>query len=201
MPDHYYTSEPASGHRPAECQTRIFGRTFEFTTDAGVFSRGELDPGSRLLIESAGPLNGRALDLGCGWGAVGIILAYANPGARLLLTDVNRRALSLARGNIARNAIKNADVLESDGFLSVEGVFDAIITNPPIRAGKAVIYGWFQTAHERLVPGGTLTVVIRKQQGAPSAQRHIAEIFGNAEIAARDGGYWIIRSVKEDGYE
>lgn len=195
MPDYYYTQEPASAHKERSITARALGLTLSFETDAGVFSKNELDPGSRLLIESMGALSGRVLDLGCGWGPVGTFLSLANPQAQLVMSDVNERALDLARRNLKNNGAR-AEVVASDGFAALEGTFDHVVTNPPIRAGKALIYGLFDTAHERLREGGALTIVIRKQQGAPSALKHLQETFGNAEVIAKGGGYWIIRSVK-----
>lgn len=195
MPDYYYTQEPASAHKERSITVRALGLTLSFETDAGVFSKNELDPGSRLLIESLGALSGRVLDLGCGWGPVGTFLSLVNPQAQLVMSDVNERALDLARRNLKNNGA-TAEVIASDGFAALEGTFDHIATNPPIRAGKALIYGLFDTAHERLREGGALTIVIRKQQGAPSALKHLEETFGNAEVIAKGGGYWIIRSVR-----
>ena len=195
MPDYYYTQEPASAHKERSITARALGLTLSFETDAGVFSKNELDPGSRLLIESMGALSGRVLDLGCGWGPVGTFLSLANPQAQLVMSDVNERALDLARRNLKNNGAR-AEVVASDGFAALEGTFDHVVTNPPIRAGKALIYGLFDTAHEQLRDGGVLTIVIRKQQGAPSALKHLQETFGNAEVIAKGGGYWIIRSVK-----
>ena len=195
MPDYYYTQSPNSAHKEREITARAGERTLSFETDAGVFSKNELDPGSRLLIESMGALSGRVLDLGCGWGPVGTFLALDNPQAQLVMSDVNARALDLARRNLKRNGA-SAEVIESDGFAALEGTFDHVVTNPPIRMGKALIYGLFDTAYERLRDGGTLTIVIRKQQGAPSALKHLQETFGNADVIAKGGGYWIIRSMK-----
>ena len=195
MPEYYYTHTPNSEHEERHFTSVFMGKTLAFETDAGVFSKNELDPGSRLLIESMGALSGRVLDLGCGWGPVGTFLSLANPQAQLVMSDVNERALDLARRNLKNNGAA-AEVVASDGFAALEGAFDHVVTNPPIRAGKALIYGLLDTAHERLRPGGALMIVIRKQQGAPSALKHLQETFGNAEVIAKGGGYWIIRSVK-----
>ena len=197
MNEHYFTSEPVSAHRERLIDTKLLGREMRFLTDAGVFSRDDVDPGSRLLIDSAGPLTGRVLDLGCGWGPVGLSLALENPEIDMLMADVNERAVELSERNRRMNGVVNAHVIESDAFESIEGEFEHILTNPPIRAGKQVIYGMFDESFRRLTPGGTLTIVIRKQQGAPSAKNHLTEVFGNAEVIAKGGGYWIIRSVKE----
>ena len=96
-----------------------------------------------------------------------------------------------AAQNVAKNHMQAKAVL-SDGFSAVEGEFDAVMANPPIRAGKAVIYRMFEDAKAHLAPGGALYLVIRKQQGAPSALKFLKELYANAEVIARDGGYWII---------
>ena len=195
MPDHYFTARPESEHHLRVVSAEVAGLTLSFETDAGVFSKGELDPGSRLLIESMPPLSGRVLDLGCGWGAVGVALARLNPGLQLVMSDVNERALALAASNARRNGVEAVTCL-SDGFDAVEGLFDHVVTNPPIRAGKAVIYGLFAASRERLKPGGTLTIVIRTQQGAPSALKFLKETFSQADDVARGGGYRILRAVR-----
>ena len=192
MPDHYYTPLPASQHALRQFTANLFHREFSFLTDAGVFSRDGVDPGTRALIEAIPPLRGRALDLGCGWGAVGVLLGKKYPDVSLLMADVNERALSLAVANVEKNHMQARAVL-SDGFERIEGMFDAVITNPPIRAGKAVIYKMFEDAKAHLKPGGMLVLVIRKQQGAPSALKFLKELYKKAEVIARDGGYWIIR--------
>jgi 16S rRNA (guanine1207-N2)-methyltransferase len=166
-------------------------------TDAGVFSSDALDPGSRLLIESLPELTGRVADLGCGWGAMGVPLALKNPDAEFFLTDVNARAVDLARINIIQNQAKNARASTGDGLKALEGPFDAVVTNPPIRAGKQVIYGLFAEAKDKLAPGGKLYIVIRKQQGAPSALKYLEELFGAALVSERGGGYWVIEATKE----
>ena len=195
MADHYYTPVPASAHNVMVHDVRVLGLNLRFETDSGVFSKNELDPGTRLLLETLGPLEGRVLDIGCGWGAIGVALALRNPGARIVMSDVNERAVQLARRNLALNGA-SAEVILSDGFSALDGAFDHVVTNPPVRAGKRVIYGLFDGACERLSPGGSLNVVIRKQQGAPSALKYLQERFGRAEVVNRGGGYWIIRAVK-----
>jgi len=197
MNEHYYTRTPVSAHHDRLIETTLLGRQMRFHTDAGVFSRDDVDPGSRLLIESAGPISGRALDMGCGWGPVGLALALDNPDAEFVMADVNERAVDLSERNRRANGVINAEVILSDGFSSVEGTFDHILTNPPIRAGKQVIYGMFRDAFRRLNAGGLLSVVIRKQQGAPSAKKFLEEVFGNCETVAKSGGYWILRCRKE----
>nr|SIP63358.1 Ribosomal RNA small subunit methyltransferase C [uncultured bacterium] len=201
MSEQYFSREPSSGSRPAACAFSYRGRSLRFETDAGVFSRGELDTGSRLLLDSLPALSGEVLDLGCGWGALGVAVASANPGAAVTMVDVNLRALALARRNAEVNRV-SVRVLESDGFAGLGTQrFDAVVTNPPIRAGKQVIYRLFADAAERLNPGGALFLVIRKQQGAESAMRYLTTLFPRTERIARDAGFWVIRCEKteEDG--
>ncbi len=197
MSDHYYTQNPNSAHRPDELTVNALGLSLTFDVDAGVFSKDGLDYGSRLLMESLPDLSGRLLDLGCGWGAVGVMLAKKYPEVRVVMSDVNERAVELSKKNVMRNRAGNAEVVRSDGFSAVEGTFDAVITNPPIRAGKQLIYGLFDAAKGRLNPGGALYLVIRKQHGAPSALKHLEEVYGNAEVIERDKGFWVIMAMNK----
>ena len=138
------------------------------------------------------------LDLGCGWGAVGVALGKRYPGLEIVMTDINARAAGLARRNLAENGVA-ATVLQGDGFDPVEGLFDAIVTNPPIRAGQAVIYGLFDRARAYLKPGGALYLVIRKQQGALSALKYLKERYGRAEVIDRGSGFHVIRATEPRG--
>ena len=193
MPDHYYTENPNSAHDERRIALRALGNDLTFVTDAGVFSRDGLDRGTEVLLEALPPLEGRVLDLGCGWGAVGVALGKRYPALDIVMTDINSRAVELARRNLAENGV-TAAVLQGDGFDAVEGRFDAIVTNPPIRAGKAVIYGLFARARDYLEPDGALYVVIRKQQGAPSALKYLREIYSRAEIVDRGSGFHVMRA-------
>ena len=122
---------------------------------------------------------------------MGVALGKKYPALESVMTDINQRAADLARRNLAANGV-NARVVQGDGFEHVTGTFDAIITNPPIRAGKAVIYGLFRQARDFLNPGGALYIVIRKQQGAPSALKYLREIYAEAEVIDRSGGFHVI---------
>lgn len=193
MGEQYFTKDPTSASRVATAVWEYQGREIEFLTDSGVFSRGHVDYGSRLLAESLPPLSGRVLDLGCGYGFLGVAMKLLNPAIDVVMCDVNRRALDLARQNAGKHGVQ-AEILESDGYSAVEGTFDAIVTNPPVRAGKDVYYPWFDGAPARLNPGGALYVVLQRKQGAPSAQRHLETLFAQVEIIARGAGFHIIQA-------
>lgn len=200
MNDHYYTRVPQSESRPVECSWTYRGIPLTFRTDAGVFSRGEVDTGTRLLLEALPEnLGDRVLDLGCGWGVIGIAVARKWPECRVTMADVNTRALELSRENAKKNRAE-VRCLESDGMAALAGeTFDAIITNPPIRAGKQVIYRMFADAARCLNPGGSLYLVIRKQQGADSCVKYLKTLFGTVEILDRSGGFRVLRASGQPG--
>lgn len=198
MAEHYFTGEPTSRHEARTVCVQAGGRALAFETDAGTFSKMRLDPGSRLLLEALPPLSGRCADIGCGWGAIGVSLAAQNPDLFVEMVDVNERAVGLARRNAEANGVYNARALVSDGLAAVEPGLDVCVTNPPIRAGKAVVYGFFAQAQEKLRPGGWLYAVVRKQQGAPSALKYLGGIFALARVREKDAGYWILEAQKAE---
>ena len=194
MNDQYYTADPSSESRPVPCAFPYRGHGLSFMTDAGVFSKGELDAGSRLLLDALPPLQGDVLDIGCGWGAIGIAVAKANKQSRVTMLDVNRRALGLCQENCLRNGV-TAEIQESDGMAAVLGrKFDAIITNPPIRAGKQVIYKMFADAAASLNAEGALYLVIRKQQGAESCVKYLKTLFEEVEKLDKSAGFWVLKA-------
>ena len=196
MTDQYYASEPTAASSPVPCAFVYRVHGFRMMTDAGVFSKGELDEGTRLLLDALPDLTGDVLDLGCGWGAIGVALARANPEARLTLADVNRRALRLAEENAAQAQV-SVRIRESDGFGALaDERFDTVVTNPPIRAGKQVIYRMFADAAKALRPGGALYLVIRKQQGAESCQKYLRTLYAQVERLDRSRGYWVLRAAQ-----
>ena len=194
MSDHYFTPNPTSQHQPASFETHYRGQTLRFETDRGVFSRLEMDRGTEVLLEALPQqISGRVLDMGCGYGALGVSLGKANPACALTMADINERAVSLAALNAARNGVA-AETMQSDGFAALRGrAFELIVLNPPIRAGKAVIYRMFADAAASLAVGGALVIVIRKQQGAQSAKTYLQSLFAQVTVADRSGGYWVIR--------
>ena len=201
MANHYYSKKPDSESAPVKWEYTLRGHRFKFKTDSGVFSKKEVDFGSRLLIETFDYQGGGAiLDVGCGYGPIGLALAKSFPGASVHMVDVNERALGLARENAVLNHIDNVRIYESDRLLNVEAErFDAILTNPPIRAGKSVVHDIFEQSAGKLGAGGELWVVIQKKQGAPSAMEKLDELFGDVQVVERKKGYFIIKAKKVDG--
>lgn len=200
MSNQYFTENPDTPHQLEEWSFTLLGRPFRFVTDSGVFSKKTVDFGSRVLIDhfswSELP-EGWLLDVGCGYGPIGLSLAAAS-GHRVEMIDVNERALGLAQENAKRNALlTQVDIHTSNVYSEThQKQYVAIVSNPPIRAGKKVVHEILTGAYERLLPGGSLTVVIQKKQGAPSAEKKMQETFGNVEIVAKDKGYYILKSIR-----
>lgn len=199
MTDHYYSSNPTVAHDEKKFRFQLRGRELSFNTDAGVFSKERIDYGSVFLIETMqiGEAD-HVLDMGCGYGPIGISAAFLAREGNVLMVDVNERAVSLAKQNIKMNGIQNAKVMVSNLFEQVDPQlhFDVILTNPPIRAGKQTVHQILEDAYSHLKPGGQLWVVIQKKQGAPSALKKMEEVFRSATKVAQDKGYWIIRAEK-----
>ncbi len=197
MSEHYFSSDPTSVSRPRSFALSVEGMNVTFKSDSGVFSADKVDKGSRVLIETVLRVtelsDKRLLDIGCGYGTIGITLAKA--GANVVMCDVNERALSLCEENIKSNRV-SAECLVADGGIGAGEDFDIVVTNPPIRTGKQVFYRFFDNALNSLKEGGEMFVVIRKQQGAESAKKYIYGVFGNCEVIEKEAGYWILYSVK-----
>jgi 16S rRNA (guanine1207-N2)-methyltransferase len=157
-----------------------------------------MDYGSELLLETfiaeCPARTGRLLDLGCGYGPVGIVLKRVFPALDVTLSDINTRALELARQNARANQTAGVQIVKSDGLGALSGPYDFILTNPPIRAGKATVHRFFAEAREKLGSGGLLYVVIQKKQGAPSALKRLRELFADVEVIEHSAGYWVIRA-------
>lgn len=197
---HYYDLDPSLESKERLIEFVISGRKIALYTDNGVFSKSKLDEGSRILIETLLPLGltGRILDLGCGYGPIGLSIGLYSPSASLVLADVNPRAVTLCAKNAELlNLSSRVTCLQSDIYSSIEGKFDAIILNPPIRAGKKVTYTMYKEAKEHLVGGGQFYFVIRKAQGASSASQYVKEVFGNITLLARKKGYHIYKATNE----
>ena len=200
MTEHYYTKDPNVKHAEKKWTFLIYGREFVFNSDSGVFSKNTVDFGSRTLLDACEQLEfpvGRLLDLGCGYGPLGLALAYRFPKRQVDMSDINERALNLAHKNAVDNGLENVSIFNSDVYSTVTRTdYAAIVTNPPIRAGKTVVHAMLAGAYEHLRAGGILTAVIQKKQGAPSAQKKMTQVFGNCTVILKRKGYFILKSVK-----
>ena len=192
----YYAENPDAAHDLHDLHVELLGQRLDFYTDAGVFSKKMIDFGSQVLLSTCEFKAGdKVLDVGCGYGPLALTLVAAQ-GVEASMVDVNLRALDLARQNAARNRL-SATIFQSNLYENVEGTFDHIISNPPIRAGKEVVHSILSQAYDFLELGGDLTIVIQKKQGAPSAKKKMEEVFSNCETVKKDKGYYILRSRKE----
>ena len=192
----YYAENPDAAHDIHELRVDLLGEKMTFLTDAGVFSKKMVDFGSQLLLKCLEVNQGETvLDVGCGYGPLGLSLVKAY-GVEATMVDINNRALDLARQNAERNKVE-ATIFQSNIYEQVKGKFDHVISNPPIRAGKQVVHEIIEKSKDFLGIGGDLTIVIQKKQGAPSAKSKMEDVFGNCEIVKKDKGYYILRSVNE----
>jgi 16S rRNA (guanine1207-N2)-methyltransferase len=198
VPEHYYSKRPTVQHDLHTVEEVLRGRKLTFHTDAGVFSKKGVDYGSKHLIEMMQlPPSALILDVGCGYGPIGLSAALLCPEGHVTMVDINERAVQLAADNAKRNHIENVTVLQSDLLERVKGMrFDVVLTNPPIRAGKETVHRIFADSYDCLVTGGTLWVVIQKKQGAPSAMAKLESLYNDVEEVSKDKGYRILKATK-----
>jgi len=196
--EHYFTENPKSREIISEIKVLAFGKSYDFFTASGLFSWKELDKGSKLLLESVHiPDCEHVLDLGCGFGVIGIILALQHPHATFLLSDINARAVKVSDMNIKRHHLRNARAIQSDGFKNIAQSFDQILLNPPQTAGREVCLRLIREAKDHLNQGGKLTIVARHQKGGKTLAAYMKEMYGNCEEGRKSSGFRIYISVKK----
>lgn len=192
--EHYFTN---NSHLKSEIRTISYenkGVVFTFFSDLGVFSKDKIDYGSRVLVETIIQQEKKynnILDVGCGYGFIGIVLGKLNE-ASVIFTDVNKRALHLCERNIKENKIKGEIVL-SNAYENITETYDLIVTNPPIRAGKEVVLNIIRDARKHLKEDGELWFVIRKDQGVKSIIKCVEDIY-KTEVVKKDKGFYIVRA-------
>lgn len=196
---HYFINDP-----DLESERRVFSYRFLTTeikiiSDRGIFAKNRVDTGTDILLrEIPSPKgNSRILDVGCGYGVIGLSLAKAYPASHVDMIDINERAVRLTQDAIKLNKIPNAKAFVSDLFENVKGSYDIIITNPPIRAGKKVVYAIIDLAYRALNGNGMFYAVILKKQGAPSFIVKLNSVFGEAVVLKKKKGYYVLAAKKK----
>lgn len=197
MANQYFENNSNLNSEIKEIDYFFKGVKITFFADNGVFSKSGIDFGSNLLLKTVDLKNVLTiLDVGCGYGTIGVTLAKTNPLTFVTMVDVNLRAIKLCKLAIEKNNVSNANVLESNIYENITEKYDLIISNPPIRAGKSVVHSIIVGAYERLNDGGSMWCVIQKKQGAASAVKALKEVYKTVEIVEKDKGYEIIKATK-----
>ena len=196
--EHYFAAAPSSQVRLGLIRTTLRGNSFEFLTASSVFSKKRVDIGTRLLIEAMKlPETGTVLDVGCGYGAVGIAAAASNPRLRVVMTDVNARAVRLARKNAQKNKVANVEV--RCGFLYEpvgDLTFNCVLSNPPVSAGMETVKAIITQAAHVMADKAAFQMVIRSKIGAKTLPLVFNEAFGNCTVLARKSGYRVLIAEK-----
>ena len=196
----YFAENPTSQHDEHIIDYQVNGIDLKFTTDAGVFSKLRVDYGSGVLIKKMLDVDfpqNNILDVGTGYGPIGLFAAKFWPKQTVEMIDVNERGLDLAKQNAEINHVNNVAIFSSDAYNNISSAkkYGLILTNPPIRAGKKVVSNILSGAKNHLVSDGVLLVVIQKKQGEPSARKLLTKTFGNCTILKRDKGYYVLQAV------
>jgi 16S rRNA (guanine1207-N2)-methyltransferase len=193
----YFAEQPEAAHRPGLVHVLLPGLHLALETDAGVFSPTRLDPGTRLLLETAPPPppEGDLLDLGSGYGPLALVLAARSPGAAVWATDVNTRSLGLCQRNAAAAGLANVRCLPP-GDPALPASFSLIWSNPPIRIGKAALHELLTSWLGRLAPGGEAFLVVQRNLGSDSLQRWLEETGWAAGRFAARAGYRVLRVTR-----
>jgi 16S rRNA (guanine1207-N2)-methyltransferase len=197
--EHYFAAAPKSPAKLGLLHTTLRGKSFEFLTASSVFSKKQVDLGTRLLIESMLlPETGAVLDVGCGYGAVGIAAAAFNPRLLVVMTDVNERAISLARQNTQKNRVHNTEVRRGYLYEPVkDSKFNCILSNPPVSAGMTTVKALITRAPTVIAENALFQMVIRSKIGAKTLPHIFIEAFGNCQILARKSGYRVLTAKKQ----
>jgi len=197
--EHYFAELPTSEAKLGLVRTRLRGKPFEFLTASSVFSKKRVDLGTRLLIEAMVlPETGYVLDVGCGYGAVGIAAAASNSRLRVIMTDVNMRAVRLARKNIEINKVNNAEVRYGYFYEPIpELTFNCVLSNPPVSAGMETVKAIVRGAPRVMASKATFQMVIRSKIGGKTLPSVFNEAFGNSSILARESGYRVLMAEKQ----
>lgn len=196
--DHYFSSNPKSKNKTSLITAILRNRRFEFLTSSSVFSKKRIDIGTRLLIEKMIlPDIGTVLDLGCGYGAIGIVAASINPNLKVILIDINSRAIYLTRLNLRKNRIVNAQARRGNLYEPVKSeIFNCILLNPPVSAGMNLVKTMISEAPKIMAPESSFQMVIRSKIGEKIFPQTFIETFGNCRILTKSYGYRVLIGEK-----
>jgi 16S rRNA (guanine1207-N2)-methyltransferase len=193
--DHYFTADPAVAFRRAPVQASVWGQELALTSGSGVFAQGRVDIGTAVLFrETSPPARGRVLDLGCGYGVIGLAIAAASPGVVVTGVDVNERAVLLANENAASLGVSERYAARTPAGVPADATYDELWSNPPIRIGKAALHELLLTWFARLVPGGRAVMVVGKNLGGDSLQRWLGDQGFPTERLASAKGFRVLES-------
>lgn len=195
---HYFIEKSHTEKDYFSFNVNFCNQTFTFRSCDSIFSKDELDLGSATLIDTVLKqlnLNGLGLDFGCGYGAVGIILSKIK-NLKMDYADINGTAIELTQFNAKQNGVVTNKVIKTDNFANISSNYDFIVTNPPIKTGKKLLFSIMDNCFNHLNKGGSLTVVIRKSHGEESLKKYLTNLFNNCEILKRNKGFYILHSIK-----
>ncbi len=195
---HYFSEKQPEPKQAVTFTTIILNHTLTFITYGGIFSFKKIDNGTHLLItESIIQPGWKLLDLGCGYGPIGIALQKAHPDLIVHMSDINELALRTARANAKNNHVE-VTIKKSDKLTKIPDTdYNTILLNPPHTAGKKTCMEMIDQAHTHLTTGGLLQLVARHNKGGKTLSTHMHEVFGNCEDIAKSGGYRIYISKKQ----
>lgn len=200
--EHYFIAKNHVASDYFTFKEEFCGKTLTFKSVDSVFSKNKIDEGTKVLLNTIlknnTSLNGDVLDFGCGIGVIGIVLKTFYNDINVDMLDVNSVAVELSKENNTLNNVSQNNVFESNLYDNVDKRYVHIVTNPPIKVGKQILFGVVSGAYDHLLSGGDITLVIRKSHGEESMKKHMESVFGNCEILKRDKGYYILRSIKKD---
>jgi len=195
MTEHYYSEKQTSEKRETVIQFKLRNRVFSLRSASATFSPAKLDTGTGALLKYAEiPDEGNFLDLGCGYGPIGIVVALTTK-CDVVMSDVNKRALTMAKKNARQYGIK-VKIVKSFIFEDITGLFDCILSNPPMAAGKKVVFAMISGSFDHLKKDGSLQMVARAKKGGKSIKEEMLKIFGNCEIIGRQSGFHVYKSIK-----
>jgi 16S rRNA G1207 methylase RsmC len=198
---HYYSEKQEGELKPVKIAVSARGQRLSMWSGSGVFSKAELDDGTKLLIDTCELKAGwRVHDLGCGYGVVGIIVKRAEPSCSVVCSDVSERAVELTKLNV-KSLKLDIRVVQSDGYATAEltsAQFDTVLFNPPYVAGRETIYRLLDEVYEHLVPGGSIQLVARHNKGGETLKKRLIELFGNCDDSRRARGYRVYVSKRDE---